>query len=148
MNLPTYEEFGKIRLRDFVGRGVRSLKNWEYEEELWLGEACGFTEVLRLTRDSAVVRSVSVDLGDLAVRQHVALLDALGLPLRRGMELKQVTDVLGDPRLAMSFVKDRTTHEFRIGRRWRYRVACTLLHKGGLIYVTMMSSERVAKKES
>jgi hypothetical protein len=34
----------------------------EYEDESWVGEARGFTEVLRLTRDPKVVRSVVLDL--------------------------------------------------------------------------------------
>jgi hypothetical protein len=137
LNLPSHEAFGQLRLRDFLRRGVRALDNWEYDDDLWVGEACGFTEVLRLTRDPTVVRAVSLDLNALSTRHQVALLETLGLPLRRGMDFQQVTQVLGDPRQTMDFIKDRTSHQFRLGKRWRYTVTCTLLHKGGLIYVTM-----------
>jgi hypothetical protein len=44
---------------------------------------------------------------------------------------------LGKPKRATNFVSDRMTYGFRVGQQWRYRVSCTLLKKGGLIYVTM-----------
>ena len=139
MELPTYDEFGKLRLRRFVSRRIRALKDWEYEEELWVGEACGFTEVLRLARDPKVVRSVAVDLTDLPSRAQARLWNALGVPLRHGMTSRQIFALLGRPRRTKSFVPNRLTYEFRIGSRWRYRISCTVLEKGGLVYFTMLA---------
>lgn len=141
MKLPSYEDFGALRLKAFVSRGVRALQNWEYADERWVGEAIGFTEILRLERDPEVVRSVAVALVDLPERVQAALLGAIGLPLRRGMTLGQITRVLGKPTGTHKFVPDRTTYEFRVGSP-RYRVSCTILAEGGLIYVTMLAPTR------
>jgi hypothetical protein len=142
MELPAYDELGALRLRDFLRRGVRDLTDWEYAGKRWVGEAAGFTEVLRLERDPEVVRSVALDLVKLPSRVQARLLEALGLPLRRGATLAQLRAVLGKPRSEHSFVPDRTTYEFRVGTRWRYRISCTVLRKGGLVYLTMMAARR------
>jgi hypothetical protein len=142
MELPTHEEFGKLRLGQFATCGVRALKDWEYLEELWVGEAIGFTEVLRLARDPKVVRSVAVDLVELPARVQTRLLEAVGVPLCRGMTLSEITALLGKPQGASMLVPDRATYEFRIGTRWRYRVSCTIRKKVGLIYFTMVATTR------
>ena len=144
MGLISYGAFGKLRLCSFLRRGVVDLENWEFDGRRWIGEAYVFTEVLRLERDPTIVRAVSVDLIELPRAPRTALLEALGLPLRRGMQLDELTVLFGRPRRSCAFVDDRTTYEFRIGRRWRYRLHCVLLHDGGLIYVQLLTPRGAA----
>ena len=142
MELISHEEFGRLRLRQFVPSTIiNELAGWEYMNEEWVGEAAGFTAVLRLAREPDVVRSIELDLNDLPEDTANTMLTALKLPLRKGMTVEQITAFLGAPTKQLNFPSagDRTTYEFGVGNRWRYEVACTLHEKEGLVFLSIMA---------
>ena len=62
-----YTVFGRLRLADFLPTSaeVETLTDWEYMDDVWVGDAFGFTEFLRLDEDPDVDRSVALDLAEL-----------------------------------------------------------------------------------
>lgn len=112
MELVPHKQFGEIRLHQFLAADdIRELDNWEVMDEDWVGEAVGFTEVLRPARKPDVVRLVALDLDELTAETQCDLWSALQLPLRRGMSLVQLTAILGEPVKTFRFAgaQDRLT---------------------------------------
>ena len=80
-----YDSFGRLRLADFVAaRRVRRLRDWELEGRVWVGEAVGFSEWLRLSDDPRVLRAATIDFQSLPARAAGRALDASGSPSARG----------------------------------------------------------------
>ena len=140
-DLIPYATFGRLRLADILPRDMEAEPriDWEYMEDLWVGEGFGFTEFLRLEEDPEVVRSAAVDLAELPPAVSAAVLDALRLPLAPGMRLGDVNARLGEPESVERFVPDRTTYNFTCGVGDRYAVSCTIHETGGLVYVTVLA---------
>ena len=136
-----YEDFGRLRLAQFVpsDTGITAIENWEFMGRLWVGDAIGFTEFLRLRRSSEVTRSIAVDLAALTRETSAAIFAAIDLPLAQGISLQQACDVLhAEPNGVHQFSKDRDSYDFQIGGDESYDVSCTVLHDGGLTYVVIM----------
>lgn len=135
----SYDQFGRLRLSEFVDRlKVVSICNWEFMGHLWLGEAVGFTEWLRLEDDPHVVRSISLDLVTLDPETTQSINARIGLPLCRGMTRTDLEHIMGKPVGTVRCVPDRYSVWFRFGEQWTYYVHCTLHEKDGLIYVVIM----------
>lgn len=141
MELISYDAFGRLRLAEFAPRGEApaALKDWEYEDDLWVGEALGFTEILRLAEEPAVVRSVALDLGNSAPAIGARVLGAIGLPVSPGMMVADVVAALGEPLRVARYAADRQTLVYRIGEGAVYDVTCTVAQDGGLVYVTVLA---------
>ena len=93
-----HDDFGKLRLAQFLpGAELQRLRNWEYEERLWVGEALGFSQWLRLESDRGVLRCLSIAFNDFPSDAAVDVLKTLQLPLRPGMTLPAIRKVLGEP---------------------------------------------------
>ncbi len=137
----TYDDFGRLRLRDFVDDAdqIAVLEDWEYMDDLWIGEALGFTEFLRLDEDPLVLRAVSLHFEMLPEAAAERLLGVLRLPLRRGMVGDEVVGALGEPAEVLAFGPDRRAYWFRCGAEDMYEVCCTVEEEGGLTYVTIMA---------
>jgi len=136
-----YPVFGRLRLADFLATsaGIEARTDWEYLDDVWVGEGVGFTEFLRLDEDPDVVRSVALDLADLPPEVSGAILTALRLPLATGMHSDEVLARLGDPDSVDRYVSDRSTYNFTSGAEARYAVSCTVHNAAGLIYVTVLA---------
>ncbi|MDB4951766.1 MAG: hypothetical protein JWM27_4415 [Gemmatimonadetes bacterium] len=137
----SYADFSRLRLAHFVRDPgeVADLDDWEFMEDLWVGEAMGFTEWLRLAEEPDVLRSLSLDMPTLSDSVAGRVLDALDLPVHYGMSLSEVVHRLGEPTDVLRFGRDRTTYEFRVGERDVYDLSCTIHHRDGLIYLVVMA---------
>jgi len=82
---------------------------------LWIGEAIGFTEFLRLSEKPDELGSLAVDLNALREQTAYAIFEALNLPLNAHATLTEVESVLGKPHGSEVFVKDRMTYSFKVG---------------------------------
>lgn len=52
----TPADFGRLRLKEFLPVAeLHQLADWHFMEDVWLGEALGFTEFLRLEREPEVL---------------------------------------------------------------------------------------------
>lgn len=131
-----YEPFRRLRLSQFLpAKKITLLADWEYEGRLWVGEAHGFSEWLRLEKDAENLGSLAIDFGTFPVGAAKRVLAAMGLRLQKGMTATEIAAVLGRPRKTERFVPDRRTFDFVTGGKQPFRVSCTVLEKGGLTYL-------------
>jgi hypothetical protein len=134
-----HARFSKLRLAQFrPDAEISELANWEYMDALWVGEAVGFSEWLRLESDPEVLRSLAVDFAEFPEEAAFAVLHAIDLPVRRGMTAAKLRVVLGEPVEEYRFVADRITYEFAVAGPPQYNVSCTVLNDGGLSYLVVM----------
>lgn len=135
----SYAQFGKLRLSDFLPlESISPLADWEFMEHLWMGEACGFSEWLRLESDPEVLRSLAIDFNSFPAKSAAKVLKAIDLPLSKGMTIDELRKTLGEPYEKLVFAKDRATSEFRTTRP-KYNLSCTVLNDGGLVYLVVMA---------
>jgi hypothetical protein len=134
-----YDDFGSFRLGRFLPDDeVAPLEDWEFQGHLWIGEALGFSEWLRLESDSGVLRSLAIDFLDFPAPAAVAVLRALQLPILAGMSLQDLDGLFGSRVAEHRFVADRVTCDYFTPEPYRYRISCTVLNPGGLSYVVVM----------
>ncbi|MFD4209835.1 hypothetical protein ACFWRG_28005 [Micromonospora tulbaghiae] len=134
----SHDAFGRLRLAQFLTvEDLEELRGWEYLGRRWVGEASGFTEWLRLESAPGVTRSVAIDLAALPKSTAQRMIDALGLPLRAGLDQQDITGVFGRPTDTERFVRDRVTLVFHVGAADPYELSCTVHEEHGLIHLTM-----------
>lgn len=141
MELITHQQFGRLRLTDFAPATAEifELEDWEYLDQMWIGEAIGFTEWLRPVEKPDVLGALSLDLSDLPAEMSEKVFSALQLPLSRGMTYNQVVSVLGEPIQSHQFTSGQTSYDFRCGSNWQYEIGCTIRDENGLSYVTVVA---------
>jgi hypothetical protein len=136
----SHAEFGKLRLAHFRSESdIAELADWEFMGRIWLGEAIGFSEWLRLEDDPCVLRSIAIDFREFPAPDAAKVLDAIGSEIRCGMTFDELRSLLGQPISEYRKVKDRVTYEF-VTSAEPYNVSCTVLNEGGLTYLQMMVS--------
>jgi hypothetical protein len=136
----SHARFGKLRLAQFrTDADIAELDDWEFMDRLWVGEAVGFSEWLRLAEEPDVLRSLAIDFSEFPEGAADEVLRAIDLQVRAGMSFKKLQGLLGEPVEEFRFVKDRVTYDFRVPRGARYKVSCTVLGKGGLTYLVVMA---------
>src|SRR3954468_5257468 len=117
----SYARFGMLRLARFrPDTEITELANWEFMDALWVGEAIGFSEWLRLESEPDVLRSLAIDFNEFPAAAAPAVLRAIELPSGAGMRLEELRAALGDPIEEQRFVKDRVSYEFRLAGPPRY----------------------------
>src|SRR3954471_16622670 len=106
----SYARFGVLRLAQFrPDKEITELANWEFMDALWVGEAIGFSEWLRLESEPDVLRSLAIDLDEFPQAAASGLLRAIELPIGAGMRPEELRAALGDPLEEQRFVKDRVS---------------------------------------
>ena len=148
MELISYDEFGRFDIRPFAqeGKGVIQQDGYQWRGGVWTNEAVGAcTCVCRHESMPDVVGGLEIDFRDLPVKDTLAILDALHLPLRPGMTLQEVQAVLGEPKEQVDFVEDRRGYGFDVGSRHRYEVDCIIRDSVGLTYVSVIRKDVLSK---
>ena len=132
-----HTKFGRLRLKQFLpDADIAELEDWEYEERVWVGEAVGFSEWLRPVEVPETLGSLSINFEDFPESAADQALQAIELPLKRGMTADDLKAVLGEPVETLRFVKDRVTYEFMTPEP--YKVSCTVKDDGGLTFLGVM----------
>jgi hypothetical protein len=135
----SHADFGKLRLAHLLPRAnIVELADWEFMGKTWLGEAVGFSEWLRLEKDPNVLRSLAIDFTDFGEAAAIQVLDTIGVPIRRGMILDEIRQLLGMEVNEYRFVKDRVSYEFLVDGPPAYTFLCTVLNQGGLTYLVVI----------
>jgi len=105
-----HADFGALRLSQSLSEDqIRPLDAWEFMERIWVGEAAGFSEWLRLADQPAELRSLALDFTSFPPEITEVVLRRLGIPLRPGMNLEQLRDLLGEPAREVRFARGRVT---------------------------------------
>jgi hypothetical protein len=135
----TRDRFGTLRLAQFwPDADIAELDNWEFMDRLWVGEAVGFSEWLRLEEQPQMLRSLAIDFSEFPEQVATNVLQTIGLPVRSGMQVEELRQLLGEPVEEDRFVEDRVSYEF-VTRPPKYNVSCTVLNEGGLTYLVVMA---------
>ena len=136
----SFAEFAGLRLLPFVrdASEVVPLGEWEFMDDLWTGEAIGFTQFLRLEEEPGVLRALALDLEMLPDSVAQAVLAAVEVPLWYGMDEDEVVRRMGPPTGAVRY-GSRATVEFTVDAGVRYEVSCTLTPGEGLVYLCILA---------
>lgn len=141
----SHDNFGALRLAQFLPDArIAPLSDLEFADRLWVGEAIGFSEWLRLEDDPEILRSLAIDFSELPHAAAEAMLKAIDLPVSRGMTLEELRRILGTPDEVLSFTPDRLTYEFLYTGPPAYKISCTVLNDGGLTYLVVMVPSRAS----
>ena len=136
----SHTDFGMLRLAQFrPDDEIAELDNWEFMDHIWVGEAIGFSEWLRLEDEPETLRSLAIDFSEFPEPAAEQVLRAIDLPVRAGMKLNELRALLGEPVDEQRFVEDRVSYEFVVPGPPRYEVSCTVLNRGGLRYLVVMA---------
>src|SRR5215211_7746486 len=104
----THSDFGKLRLAQFLPNAeIAQLRDWEFEDRLWAGEAVGFSEWLRPEDEPSVLRSLAIDFAQFPADAASRVIEALDIPVVRGMTLPELKSRFGEPVRTYRFVPDR-----------------------------------------
>lgn len=138
-----FDQFARLRLRSFLPATavVDDLQDWEFIDDVWVGEGIGFTQFLRLDDDPDTLRSVSLDLEDLPDSVAQAVFDRIDLPLRFGMGMAETIHRLGLPSDTVS-VGAETTLGFYVEADVPYDVSCIFDPDEGLVFVSVVTHAR------
>jgi hypothetical protein len=151
MELIPYNQFAKLRLKQFVGSDVEVTEGdgWEWMGGHWINEGISsFTSFSRLKDTPEETGGLEIDLDELPASSARAILGAIQLPLRSGMKLEEVYAVLGEPTKKDAFgkhVHDRQTDEFEVGSKEAYYVSSTVHNDSGLIYLTVIRKDVLSR---
>ena len=147
MELISYEQFGKLRLKQFAPPEAEVFESdgYEWMGGFWINEGTGFTSMSRHEDTPEETGGLEVDLLEFPESAVSAIFEAIQLPLRRGMSFEEVRSVLGEPEKTHVFVADRKTYEFTVGSQQRYYVSATLDDADGLIYVEVIRKDVLSK---
>ncbi len=136
----SHARFGKLRLAQFRrDTEIAELENWEFMDHIWVGEAVGFSEWLRLEDKPETLGSLVIDFSEFPEAAAAKVLQTIDLPVHAGMKLDELCQLLGEPVKEERFVKDRVSYEFVVAGPPKYDVSCTVLNKGGLTYLVVMA---------
>jgi hypothetical protein len=140
----SWDAFAELRLAQFLPKqAIRRLRQWEFMDRVWVGEAAGFTEWLRLEDEPRVLRSMALDFARLADDAAERMLARLGTALRPGMDRRAVSKALGEPDHIETFPRapDRETLVFLAPRTSGYHLHCTLQRKSGLVFLLLLRGD-------
>jgi hypothetical protein len=147
MELISYEEFGRLRMKQFVPRDAEVIEAdaCEWMGGFWINEGIGLTSMSRHEDTPSETGGLEVDFSELPESAVAAIFDAIHLPLRPGMTLEEVRSVLGAPEQTHVFVADRKSYDFTVGSQYMYHVSATVHDANGLIDVVVIRKDVLSK---
>ncbi len=142
-----YDSFYKLKLSDFFAdkEGIETLENWEFMDDIWFGEAIGFSEWLVL-QHNIKEKSISLDLNDFSDDMLSKITSALNLKIVKGLSKDAVMKQFGHHKNTVSFVSDRVSLEYIIGSIEKYYLSLTITDDDGLIYVVLTNHTQTITK--
>jgi hypothetical protein len=149
MELISYEQFGKLRLRDFIQdpAAVGETTDWEWMGSSWVNEGIGFTSFSRHASTPDETGGLELSFPELSSDTTQQILAFIGLPVHPGMRHDQVRSCFGEPITTHQFVRDRRTYDFTVGSAQPYIVRCTVQETDGLIHVSVVRPDLISRDE-
>jgi hypothetical protein len=137
MELISYDEFGKLRLRDFFPAGTRIFLDEWGSTECAIGpaatEGMAFTYFAWRPEDGQKTAEISLDFREECPAEvGRKILDTIKVPLRPGMHLREIERVFGRPEFSMLSEQGEGVVRFICGEIWPYYVACNVTKDAGL----------------
>jgi hypothetical protein len=147
MHLLSYDQFAKLRLRDFAPPNVAigEASDWEWLGARWFNEGVGFTSFSRPLHAPEETGGLEVSFPAFPADSSQRLLVMIGLPLRPGMSASEVLTALGTPTATHLYVPDRHTYDFVLGSPDSYRIGCTITARDGLVHVSVVREDILSR---
>ncbi len=125
-------------LRDYIPNpnDLQKLADWEFLGLVWTGEALGWSECI-VSDDDQKYRSLSLDLEELEDATIVNILDALKLPLKKGMSLDEIVAVYGQADKTSSFIDTQINMDYVIHQPETLFISLTVSFEVGLKYMVV-----------
>jgi hypothetical protein len=147
MDLIPFETFIRLRLRQF---DPDAPVDWqesachEFLDSYWFEDAVRGAAFLRHEDDPQRLGGICLDFRYLPPEFAETILSAVRTPLRPGMSVEHVTQLLGAPSKTQSFVPGYVLHDFDCGPDNHYLVRCYF--KDGLHAVDIIRKDLLPKQ--
>ena len=137
MELLTYQEFGKLKIRHFFPEGTHLFFDPAGSTECAIGRAAseGLAGTYFAWRESepGTTAEVALDFGhecppDVGNR----ILQAINLPLRAGISLAETKELFGQPEFTKLTGEDQGFVRFVCGEPWPYYLGCRFMMRLGI----------------
>lgn len=140
MELISYQEFGRLRIRDFFPEDAQLSLDETGATECAIGpaatEGLAFTYFAWLPEEPRMTAEISLDFREECPSEAGKLiLEKIKLPVSPGMSLCEVLKILGEPDFSSLSSEMEGFVRFACGKTWPYFVGCTVSKKQGVIGV-------------
>lgn len=137
MELISFQDFSKLRIRDFFPEGTHLFLDETGSTECAIGpaatEGLAFTYFAWRSDESRMTADVALDFREECPPEiGQRILDAIKLPLRRGMSLAAAQRLLGQPEYLDLSADGQGVVRFVCGEKCPYFVACDFIKDEGL----------------
>lgn len=150
MELIPYENFSKLRLKQFLGKNadIDDMEDTEWMGGVWISEAIGITGFRRLETTPEEMGGLEIVFSEISEKEALAILDAIRLPLRPSMTFEEVCSVLGEPDKVEALTGEWKNYDYRIGSPYSYCISCSIYNAGGIMGLAVIRSDVLAKIEA
>lgn len=153
MELISYSEFAKLRLRNFVSNDVEIFEREgvEWLGGYWIGESVRGADFARWEEIPNETGGMDLDFSLLPDPTMRAILETIQLPLRPGMKLEEVYSILGQPKERDIFgdsVHDRQTDNFETNSAQPHHIGCSVHNDTGLLGVSVVRGDILSKVQA
>ena len=145
MELLSYEQFGKLRIRDFFPKNVEFFLDEVGSTECAIGPACseGFAfTYFAWIGEGKMISEIALDFREECPKEiGQNILDTVKLPLQPNISLPLIKRKLGQPEFADLSSNDEGFARFICGKKWPYYVGCHVRKQEGLIAIVIFRKD-------
>jgi len=145
MELITFEEFSKLRIREFFPEGTRMFLHEEGFTECAIGPAAtegfAFTYFAWRADEPRMTTEVALDFSECPSDIGQRILNAIKLPLQPGMPLAEAQSLLGNPDYSDLSAEGQGVVRFVCGEKHPYFVTCSFTKAEGLTGVVIFRKD-------
>ncbi|MCX6183101.1 MAG: hypothetical protein NT150_14395 [Bacteroidetes bacterium] len=142
MEIINYKDFTSLRLSDFTSNqeNITPIENWEFWEDIWLGESIRFSEWLRLESSPESTQSIAIHFRDFTEEEILRIFNKLKFQFTNNVSLKELEKLFGGSLNKSSFAENRITYKFLVGEKEQYYLSCTF-DSEKLTYLVLMNHQ-------
>jgi hypothetical protein len=149
MELISYEEFAKLRLKQFLDADadIDEMEDTEWMGGVWISEAVGITGFRRLEKTPDEMGGLEIIFSEIPKKAALAILDALRLPLRPEMTFEDVHSLLGEPEAVEEPTDEWKNYDFTAGSLHPYYLSCSIYNAGGMMGLALIRKDVLERIE-
>lgn len=153
MELIPYQQFGKLRISHFYPKGTQLFLDESDSTECAIGRAAteglAFTYFAWRANEPGMTAEVALDFRqECPPEAGIRILEAIRLPLRPGMSLHEIQQILGSPEVAQLSSEEQGFVRFVCGERWPYFVGCHLKKGQGMTGIIIFRKDYARSAET
>lgn len=143
----SHADLSQLRFPDFLPEGAERSEEDHYEwmNGLWRYEGIGFSWFGAPMDEPGRTACFELLADEIPPETMSRIMNKVGLPIAFGMSRAQMEAVLGAPFNSSSYSDDRVTLEFLTSDTEAYYLSCTVLHEGGLLFISLLRGDLYRK---